>query len=662
VEKGHVDLGHDAALVRRFQAGEEAAFDELFRHYFDRLKGYCRRRLGDDQEAEEVAQEAFVRAFVALPRLNGERRFFPWICVIARHLCANAIAARARVQPGEANDAAYYDDRLDALVEGVDRALLRSVIAKLSGRHRQALELWADGTSSADIAARLGCTPGTADVIVHRARQRLRERYLVLSGEHSRWALIPGVPALRRVVDRIRWRMASAITQNPELVSFPTAKAIAIVAAISLASGSTVGGGALAAARGGVQSTGISTAGRGVDDPRSRLPQPSASGGGSSHDAAHEVASSRTPAPAQGREPRPITDSGVVGPIGGSDNPDDAAILSFSASPQYARDHEVYASGQVKPCSGGCPTLFHSTDGGATWTRIRSRASDRGPVLFPPAYPTDKRIFVAGGQALYESSDSGVTLTPVAPVGGFAAMSPGFSAGDPKILIGSTPGGWVYHDDSKQTTPFETMPQSNADPLTFAFAPSYPRDDRVLVGGTEGIGFYTGTATDASTAANSVVYLCHRSSCGPAVVLADGTGGTPQVMTSHRYGATGLAYAWTGDRLYRTVDGGASFTRLALPAKGYVQGVVEDGAGRIYLGLLDNGEDGTTGGVYSSQDAGATWKHLGAGTSLDYGVWTIAVLPDGKLLVGPTGGRPMGYVGGVLCSSDGGATWARRCS
>src|SRR5436305_777163 len=82
-----VDLDRDTALVERFQTGDEEAFADLYRRYFPRLRRYCVRRLGDPHEAEEAAQEALARAYRALPNLGGDRRFYPWLRVIASNLC-----------------------------------------------------------------------------------------------------------------------------------------------------------------------------------------------------------------------------------------------------------------------------------------------------------------------------------------------------------------------------------------------------------------------------------------------------------------------------------------------------------------------------------------------------------------------------------------------
>jgi DNA-binding CsgD family transcriptional regulator len=128
------------------------------------------------------------------------------------------------------------DCRLEELIESVDKALLRAALTKLSRRHRAALQLWSAGAPSADIAARLGCTPGTADVTVHRARRRLRDRYLVLSGERSRWSLVPGVGAGLRWWDRVRARVSPKVAAVSDFCSPLAAKAAAALFVVSVTS------------------------------------------------------------------------------------------------------------------------------------------------------------------------------------------------------------------------------------------------------------------------------------------------------------------------------------------------------------------------------------------------------------------------------------------
>src|SRR6266508_3786215 len=84
-----VDIDRDAALVERFQHGDEDAFVDLYQRYYGRLRRHCMRRLGDAHDADEAAQEALLRAYRGLPNFNGDRHFYPWLRVIASNLCTD---------------------------------------------------------------------------------------------------------------------------------------------------------------------------------------------------------------------------------------------------------------------------------------------------------------------------------------------------------------------------------------------------------------------------------------------------------------------------------------------------------------------------------------------------------------------------------------------
>src|SRR5438477_4866475 len=90
VRADDVDLIRDRSLVELCQAGDEAAFGDLYVRYYQRLLRFCIRRVGNVHEAEEITQEAFARAFTAMPRFAGERRFYPWLTVIAARLCIDS--------------------------------------------------------------------------------------------------------------------------------------------------------------------------------------------------------------------------------------------------------------------------------------------------------------------------------------------------------------------------------------------------------------------------------------------------------------------------------------------------------------------------------------------------------------------------------------------
>lgn len=225
-----IDLAADRELVERWQAGEHEVFDDLYRRYFTRLRSYCQRRVGDRDTAEELAQEAFVKALQALPTFAGERRFFPWVTVIANRLCVDHHRRLGRVRPAEDVDPGTVDGdhgaRLAFLadVDNLDRALQR-----LGPRHLEVLELRERrGMSYAQIAGHLEVPQSTVEALLFRARKALRREFFAVSGE-GKLASLPLVGALLRRVTAARDRVAELLPSLAQLSGPVAAGAVAVV-------------------------------------------------------------------------------------------------------------------------------------------------------------------------------------------------------------------------------------------------------------------------------------------------------------------------------------------------------------------------------------------------------------------------------------------------
>ena len=244
-----IDLVADRALVERWQAGEHDAFNDLYRRYFDRLTSYCQRRVGGDRHAaEEIAQEAFVKALQALPRFAGERRFYPWVTVIASRLCVDHHRRNARVQPSDTIDPGTVDGdhgvRLAFLadVDSLDRALQR-----LGPRHLEVLELRErQGMSYQEIADHLSVPQSTVEALLFRARKALKREFMAVTGE--RLVAIPVIGGLlSRVAARLHGakdRLAEAMPSLAQLGGPVAAGAMAVALTVGpLAPSSGSGGG-----------------------------------------------------------------------------------------------------------------------------------------------------------------------------------------------------------------------------------------------------------------------------------------------------------------------------------------------------------------------------------------------------------------------------------
>ncbi|MBF8255502.1 MAG: RNA polymerase ECF-type sigma factor [Anaerolineales bacterium] len=177
-----MDQASDRLLVQRTRGGDVNAFGELVQRYQTSVFSVCYRLLGD-AEAEDLAQEAFLRAFRRLASFDVERPFGPWMRRVAANLCLNTLQQR-RPAPAELDDEADEvpgDPREMPELAG-DRAEIaqrvRSGLLRLPDSYRAVIELRHYQDMSYDeIAATLGIGVGEVRTRLFRAR-RMMARWL----------------------------------------------------------------------------------------------------------------------------------------------------------------------------------------------------------------------------------------------------------------------------------------------------------------------------------------------------------------------------------------------------------------------------------------------------------------------------------------------------
>ena len=134
----------DRDLVLRARRGETAAFGELVRRHQTTVFNVCYRLLGERREAEDLAQEAFLRAYARLETFDPERPFAPWMRRVAANLCLNRLATLPAPQP-EVDEERDPDDPArapEAVVEARERQdVLRAALAALPPHYRAVIEL-----------------------------------------------------------------------------------------------------------------------------------------------------------------------------------------------------------------------------------------------------------------------------------------------------------------------------------------------------------------------------------------------------------------------------------------------------------------------------------------------------------------------------------------
>lgn len=173
----------DAEVVRAVQAGRTEAFGELYRRHYPSVRRATLGRLGNAVDADEVAQAAFVRAFERIDRCAGERRFGPWVHVIARRLCVDTLRARARTQPERVpvTDERPSQEPVDPeelVLHQEEVRHLHAALRTLSSRQRAAVMARAvDERPTSEIAASWGLSTGAVDSLLLRARRRLAQAY-----------------------------------------------------------------------------------------------------------------------------------------------------------------------------------------------------------------------------------------------------------------------------------------------------------------------------------------------------------------------------------------------------------------------------------------------------------------------------------------------------
>jgi len=193
-EIADVDAQHPAAgveqsdleLVRRAQRNERGAFDLLVLRYQHKVIKLVARLLRDQTEAEDVAQEAFVKAYRALGSFRGDSAFYTWLYRIAVNTARNAIASRQRrpldyetelsesEQSALASKMRHTDTpEANALSEEI-RTTVNEAIEQLPEDLRTAIVLReVEGLSYEDIAAAMDCPVGTVRSRIFRAREAI---------------------------------------------------------------------------------------------------------------------------------------------------------------------------------------------------------------------------------------------------------------------------------------------------------------------------------------------------------------------------------------------------------------------------------------------------------------------------------------------------------
>jgi RNA polymerase sigma-70 factor (ECF subfamily) len=180
-------------LVGLYKQGDLSAYDQLMARYEKKVYALCFRMAGNHSDAEDLAQEAFLKTFRALPSFKGDSQFSTWLYRIVTNTCLDERRKRAKKpvlvsidKPLDTEEGSMAislpgnaPDPLAETISGESQAEIQNLLLSLSPDQRVVLVMRdIEGYSYEEIAAALNINMGTVKSRLNRARCRMRELYL----------------------------------------------------------------------------------------------------------------------------------------------------------------------------------------------------------------------------------------------------------------------------------------------------------------------------------------------------------------------------------------------------------------------------------------------------------------------------------------------------
>jgi RNA polymerase sigma-70 factor, ECF subfamily len=176
----------DGLLLNRVRAGDQGSFDELFLRYYSRIYDVVFRLTGDAAEADDIAQEAFIRLYRQPLPPGREHNVGGWLYRVAVNLGYNALrAARRRNTYEQVVDVAAPADPEVVVTQHDERDRARAVLAELPPQQAQLLMLRHAGLSYKELALALDVAPTSVGTLLARAERAFEARYRATAGQDA---------------------------------------------------------------------------------------------------------------------------------------------------------------------------------------------------------------------------------------------------------------------------------------------------------------------------------------------------------------------------------------------------------------------------------------------------------------------------------------------
>ena len=177
-------LENEREIIIRWKKGDKKAFEDIVRHFKNEAYMVAYGFVGNREDARDLSQDAFIRAYQARERFDSDRPFYPWFYRILKNLCLNHMKRSSHGheslyqegQPAKERFTAALPTPLESLEESERRYMLKMAIARLSFEHREVILLKNfKGCSYAEIAGLLEIPVGTVMSRLYYARKMLKD-------------------------------------------------------------------------------------------------------------------------------------------------------------------------------------------------------------------------------------------------------------------------------------------------------------------------------------------------------------------------------------------------------------------------------------------------------------------------------------------------------